>query len=80
MTGWKDRPVTELIALGITGLVAFVVVVLTLAVVVSKLIHPEASIDRAAGQLADVIGALIALLAGIAVGRTTVNGKAKAEE
>jgi hypothetical protein len=69
MTKWNDRPATELMLLGITGVIGFVIVLFAIAVCIIKVVHPEANIDRAATTLSDTLGALIALLAGYGAGR-----------
>jgi hypothetical protein len=75
MTKLTDRPVTELVTVVLVGTVSAVVLMLTLAVLVSKLVHPDGDVGNAARQLGDVIASLIALLAGVAVGRGTAAGE-----
>lgn len=64
----RDRPTSDLVVLGLTALVAFVVTTTVTAALVIKIADPKADIDvimiRVAGLTNTLIGAIVGYLAG----------------
>lgn len=65
----RDRPTPDLVILGLTGVVCMTVLATVVALVVSKLEHPDADVADLAKQVSGFISTLVAVIVGYVGGR-----------
>lgn len=72
---WRDRPTAELIVLGLTAMVCFVITVEVIGLIVFAFITPKDGVVGAAGKINDVISMVLALIVGYLAGQNTGSKK-----
>jgi hypothetical protein len=72
---FKGRSVIELMVLWLTLVVGFIILAMGVTLMVVKIAHPEADIDRAT----DALFSAITLILGALLGMLTVKGSARTE-
>ena len=72
---FKGRSVIEIMVLWFTIIVGFIILAMGLTIMVVKITHPEANIDRAV----DALFSAITLILGALLGMLTVKGSARTE-
>lgn len=65
----RDRPTPDLIVLGLTVLVAIVLIAVTITLIVSEFWHPERDLGQLADRIATILSSLIAAIVGYLAGR-----------
>jgi Na+/H+ antiporter NhaA len=67
----RDRPTADLVILGLTGVVMLAVVGTLAAMLIGKLIDPDADVTELAKQIGGLLSSLIAVIVGYVGGRGT---------
>jgi len=71
----NERSTTEIVVLMFSIVISVVLVLLILAAVLSKLIHPQVEITNLSETVTSLIGVMIGFIGGRAVGKLEANGE-----
>jgi len=75
----SQRSTTEIVVLMFSIVISVVLVLLIVAAVLSKLIHPQVEITNLSETVTSLIGVMIGFIGGRAVGKLEANGNEKTQ-